>query len=277
VDIHGGGIDLKFPHHENEIAQSEGATGKTFCNCWLHNGFVNINDEKMSKSLGNFLTLRGACPQARDVRAYRFLVMSSQYRTQLSFTPDAMSAAKNSLKRIDKVIHQIETALRDQIVDKSTPSSIAEKDVQKALINFEAALLDDLSMPRASASLFSLVKAAENEFKRASKASDGSTDSNLDLYGLQSIGKALKQMDRVFGIFYEVPTTVDEPGVIESDSMEDSDIVPDEVMKLVLKRLEAKEAKDWDLADSLRARITELGFVVKDVKGGDPVVTKIDS
>ena len=80
IDIHGGGIDLKFPHHENEIAQSQGVTGKVFCNCWMHNGFVNINNEKMSKSLGNFLTLRGACPTPIEVRAYRYLVISSQYR-----------------------------------------------------------------------------------------------------------------------------------------------------------------------------------------------------
>jgi cysteinyl-tRNA synthetase len=98
-------------HEENEIAQSEGFTGQTFCICWLHNGFVNINDEKMSKSLGNFLTLRTACPEPQQVRAYRYLVMSSQYRNPLSFTPEVMAASEKTLNRIDKTMAQISQAL----------------------------------------------------------------------------------------------------------------------------------------------------------------------
>lgn len=278
IDIHGGGVDLKFPHHENEIAQSEGVTGKTYCNCWLHNGFVNINDEKMSKSLGNFLTLRAACPQSRDVRAYRFLVMSSQYGKSLSFTPKAMDAAKSALKRIDKVKDEVDGVAK-QPIGASGPSPIAESVVPTALANFEAALLDDLSMPRASASLFSLIKAAENEFKRVLKEGE---QSKLDVVGLQNIGDALRQMDRVFGIFYEVPLTQAEKQAAEiaaangsPDGVDDSS-VPDEVMELVVLRTQAKEAKDWELADSFRARVIELGFVIKDVKGGDTVVTKVE-
>ncbi|KAG7344930.1 cysteinyl-tRNA synthetase [Nitzschia inconspicua] len=309
IDIHGGGVDLKFPHHENEIAQSEGVTGTTFCNCWLHNGFVNINDEKMSKSLGNFLTLRGACPQSKDVRAYRFLVMSSQYSKPLSFTPDAMGAAKNSLKRIDKVMAQIETALsesnqqqqqqqqqqhnmNDESVTNSSSSSIVQQGVvPKAMEQFEMALLDDLSMPRASASLFSLIKAAEKELKRGTAVASSSsspTDNKvpLDLVGLLSIATALRRMDTVFGIFYNVPLTEEEEqqqqaaaaaAIEQTDDASPIETVPEEVMVLVTQRTEAKQAKDWDLADSLRTRIAELGFVVKDVKGGDPVVTRSES
>jgi cysteinyl-tRNA synthetase len=272
IDIHGGGIDLQFPHHENEIAQSEGVTGKAFCNCWLHNGFVNINDEKMSKSLGNFLTLRTACPEPLDVRAYRYLVMSSQYRNPLSFTPEVMKAAKKSLKRIDAVNEQINKALTesDEIV-ASTCGTISQDDVSKALTNFEAALKDDMSMPRAAASLFGLVKLAEKEFKRTAK-----DDAELDLAGLQAISKALTQVDKVFGIFYEVPLTEQQQqrAAAEEDGI---GAIPDEVIQLVLQRGEAKEAKDWDLADSLRARIADLGFVLKDVKGGDPIVSRVDS
>jgi cysteinyl-tRNA synthetase len=269
IDVHGGGIDLKFPHHENEIAQSEGASGKAFCNCWLHNGFVNINDEKMSKSLGNFLTLRGACPQPQQVRAYRYLVISSQYRNPLSFTSQATDAAKSALKRIDKAMDQLAEALEGKDVDEHGDSALANEEVPKALKNFEAALLDDLSMPRAAASLFGLVKATEKEFKRVAKDSD----SSLDLAGLNAISKAMKQMDRVFGIFYKVPMTEEEQAKEETQG---GDGVPEEVMQLVCQRTEAKEAKDWELADSLRARIAELGFAVKDVKGGDPLVTRLD-
>jgi cysteinyl-tRNA synthetase len=284
IDIHGGGIDLKFPHHENEIAQSEGVTGQTFCNCWLHNGFVNINDEKMSKSLGNFLTLRTACPTSQDVRAYRYLVMSSQYSKQLNFTPQAMDASKSSLKRIDKVMNEVEQLLAASADDRSSDndSDIVSDVVPKALSNFEAALLDDLSMPRASASLFSLIKAAEKELKRVVKEGDSATP---DFAGLKSIVDAIRQMDEIFGIFYDVPLTDEEEKEraakrSKGDDDDGSDLAPDsipsEVMQLVMRRSEAKEAKDWELADSLRTRITELGFAVKDVKGGEPVVTRVE-
>jgi len=316
IDLHCGGCDLQFPHHENEIAQSEGVTGKTYCTCWVHNGFVNINDEKMSKSLGNFLTLRKACPKAFDVRAFRFFVISSQYQKQLSFTPQAMNAAKSALKRIDKVMQKIDDSIKkksDTDADINTDSqdnndgvdededddnyhnkSLLEKDVSKALINFDKALLDDLSMPRASASLFALIKLAENEFKRVKKAVTRPEHDNenenvqLDLVGLQNIKKAITRMDQIFGIFYDVPLSNDEKEAsvataqtsknndsITGDSNNDNEVI-NEVMDLVAQRNNAKESKDWELADSLRSRIAELGFVVKDMKGGDPKVSKIE-
>jgi len=281
IDIHGGGCDLQFPHHENEIAQSEGVTGKSFCSCWVHNGFVNINDEKMSKSLGNFLTLRNACPKAIDVRAYRFFVMSSQYQKQLGFTSQALDASKSALKRIDRVMQQIADAISSSNDDEhaQSPSLSPLSDAaSKSLKNFELALLDDLSMPRASASLFSLVKAAEQEFKRVKKKDE--TAATLDVKGLKQVQNALIQMDRVFGINYEVPLTKEEEEELAaSGSSSGGGAAPeisDEVMALVVQRTDAKEAKDWGLADSLRAQITELGFAVKDVKGGNPIVTKIE-
>jgi cysteinyl-tRNA synthetase len=265
IDVHCGGIDLKFPHHENEIAQSEGATGKTFCNCWIHNGFVNINDEKMSKSLGNFMTLRAACPKADDIRAYRYLVVSSQYRNPLNFTDQAMQAAKQALKRIDKVKQQLSDALAKIKDASSGESEIATKVVPQEIRNFKAALLDDLSMPRAAASLFALIKAAEAEFKKTD-------DASLDIAGLQAIQHALLDMDKVFGVFYEVPLSKE-----EQKEQEESSVIPDVVMDLVGQRSAAKDAQDWELADSLRQRITELGFKVKDVKGGEPIVSRLES
>lgn len=265
IDLHGGGIDLKFPHHENEIAQSQGVTDATFCNCWFHNGFVNFNDEKMSKSLGNFLTLRTACPTADDVRAYRYLVVSSQYRNPLAFTPQAIQAAKNAIKRIDKVMAGMEQALQGA----SSIEGDGEVDdfVAGVLQDFEAAIRDDLSMPRASAALFALVKEAENEFKRVAKDESES----LDFASLASRMKGIKQMDKVFGIFYQVPLSAEEQ-VHQSE-----DVIPTDVVELVTQRLAAKEAKDWELADSLRARIAELGFAVKDVKGGAPIISRVES
>lgn len=268
IDIHGGGVDLKFPHHENEIAQSEGFSGKTFCNCWLHNGFVNINDEKMSKSLGNFMTLRSACPESQQVRAYRYLVVSSQYRNPLSFTPEVMAAAQKTVTRIDKVMSQINESLEGQeIREDESQSQLANEAIPKALQNFEAAITDDLSMPRAAASLFSIIKAAETEFKTKGKDSSH----KLDLPGLKAAQNALLQMDRIFGIFYDVPLTKEDQHEIQA---KESNAIPPDVLELVSKRAVAKESKDWELADSFRARISELGFEVKDVKGGDPEISR---
>ncbi|CAM9423561.1 unnamed protein product [Ectocarpus sp. 13 AM-2016] len=103
LDVHAGGIDLVFPHHENEVAQSEGFTGKPFCRCWVHNAFVNVDGEKMSKSKGNFLTLKSTLATALDVRAFRYLVVSSQYRTTLGFSMKSLESAKNTLRRLDKL------------------------------------------------------------------------------------------------------------------------------------------------------------------------------
>eukprot|EP00977_Amphora_coffeiformis_P025136 scaffold18373_cov154-Amphora_coffeaeformis.AAC.3 len=277
LDLHGGGIDLKFPHHENEIAQSEGVLNdynkgdnqphKAFCNCWFHNGFVNIGDEKMSKSLGNFLTLRNACPTAMEVRAYRFLVASSQYRNDLPFTPAVLQASQKTLKRMDKVRQQLNEALVDFTPsDDDISSALADEIIPKMVTNFEAAILDDLNMPRAVASFIGVVKEAENEFKNIAKDESAS----LDLVGLAAAREALEKMDQVFGVFYEVPMTVEEDKAAEND-----DSVPGEVLELVSKRSAAKEAKDWELADSLRSRITELGFAVKDVKGGEPIISRL--
>lgn len=275
IDIHCGGIDLKFPHHENEIAQSEGANQQKFCSCWLHNGFVNIGDEKMSKSKGNFLTLRTACPTKDDVRAYRYLVVSSQYRNPLSFTEAAMGAAKGALKRMDNVMKQIDEALEGYGgKDTTHEESDMTKIVAQELDNFEQSLLDDLSTPRAAASLFAVIKVAEAEFKRYKKEQkDGEPKSPLDVVGLSAVKSALKQMDKVFGVFYDVPNAKNDDGT-EVAEANDSDSVPEEVMILVQSRTAAKEAKDWELADSLRNQISELGYSVKDVKGGDPIISR---
>mmetsp|Transcript_9482 Transcript_9482/g.19052 ORF Transcript_9482/g.19052 Transcript_9482/m.19052 type:complete len:639 (+) Transcript_9482:69-1985(+) len=282
IDLHAGGIDLKFPHHENEIAQSEGANCAPFCNCWVHNGFVNIGDEKMSKSKGNFLTLRKACPTSEDVRAYRYLVVSSQYRNPLSFTEAALGAAKGALKRLDRIQVMIDDVLKnneDSSSSSDTTTSAIVATVEKELANFEVAIADDLSMPRASACLFSIVKAAEKEFKRVAKLKkeeDSEETPSLDMVGLVRVQEALKQMDQVFGIYYEVPQVKGEEGAagIDDDNV-NGGAIPEDVMDLVVQRTAAKDAKDWELADSLRAKITELGFAVKDVKGGDPIVSKV--
>jgi cysteinyl-tRNA synthetase len=285
IDLHGGGVDLKFPHHENEIAQSQGYTDNPYCNCWFHNGFVNIDNEKMSKSLGNFKTLRGACPTPLAIRAYRYLVVSSQYRNPLSFTDQAMQASQNAVTRIDKVRAQIQQALLESNrlgttngeasqaseVD-STPSSVV---VAKAMRQFEDAIRDDLAMPRASAALFALVKDAERIFKEAAAANGADVTSlaDADAATLRDINDAMNRMDMVFGIFYAPPSRSDDEASGD-DEAESGTPIPEQVLVLVSERAQAKADKDWALADSLRTRIAELGYQVKDVKDGDPIVSR---
>ena len=236
----------------------------------------------MSKSKGNFLTLRSACPNPDDIRAYRYLVVSSQYRNPLSFTTAAMGAAKSALTRMDKLRKQMEIAL-EEVESSYFEKDDSESDIvnisKDSLKNFEIALSDDLSMPRAAACLFQIVKAGENEFKRfkketeAKEKNDSAQVTPLDLKGIYAIYKAMNEMDKVFGIFYTVPSlSTDE----SSDTENENDDIPAEVMELVGQRTIAKDAKDWEMADSLRDRIQELGFSVKDVKGGMPEVSRIN-
>jgi cysteinyl-tRNA synthetase len=312
LDFHGGGVDLKFPHHENEIAQSEGVTladndhsRQSFCNCWFHNGFVNIGtkNEKMSKSLGNFITLADACPTQLDARAYRYLVVSSQYRNPLSFTDTIMEASKSAILRLDKVKTALERlVLNDNSSDMvsavdlesnshTISSELAGVTVPAALRSFETAIADDLSMPRAAAALFALVKAAEQELKRCSDASAGSSSdidedhsshqqssaASYDLVGLRAVLDAIRRMDAVFGIFDNASLASQDSESGSSTVVEEKEALPPAaVLELVDQRAAAKTAKDWALADSLRQRITDLGWSVKDVKGGgEPIVTRL--
>src|SRR5699024_7920305 len=145
-DVHGGGLDLIFPHHENEIAQSEGATGSKFVNHWMHNGFVTVDDEKMSKSLGNFLTIRDVLGQY-PAELVRYFVLSTHYRSPLAYNTDAMDAAGNALSRLY-------TALRDAPDGGAVDTEIGQPWIER----FDRAMADDLNTPAAIAVLFDLVR-----------------------------------------------------------------------------------------------------------------------
>lgn len=213
IDIHAGGIDLVFPHHQNEIAQTEAFTGQQFSKYWLHNGFVNINNEKMSKSLKNFKTLRDIVTKPSDARAFRFLIVSAQYRNPLNFTPETFQAAINSLKRIDKLVSKLndlmksvgKTSFGDSKDDDANQDDIdndgnngvlhEHKVVISSIIAlFEAAMCDDLNTAKAVAALFKLISEAENVMKRQQMCKSIAA---LYLDGIH-------QMDQVFGVLYEV-------------------------------------------------------------------------
>ncbi|MGA1007605.1 MAG: cysteine--tRNA ligase [Sedimenticolaceae bacterium] len=232
-DIHGGGADLTFPHHENEIAQSEGATGHPFVKYWMHNGFVRINDEKMSKSLGNFFTVREILEryQAEEVR---YFILTSQYRSPLNYSDEHLDNARNALTRFY-------TALRGLPEATPTADSQFEKD-------FHAAMQDDFNTPEALATLFELVR----EINRV-RAEDEAAAAAL--------GALLRQLGDLIGILQSDAESYLRGGA----SANDGDA---EIDALVAQRNEAKANKDWGTADEIRNKLQEMGIVLEDGPSG---------
>ena len=232
-DIHGGGADLTFPHHENEIAQSEGATGHPFVKYWMHNGFVRINDEKMSKSLGNFFTVREILEryQAEEVR---YFILTSQYRSPLNYSDEHLDNARNALTRFY-------TALRGLPEATPTADTQFEKD-------FHAAMQDDFNTPEALATLFELVR----EINRV-RAEDETAAAAL--------GALLRQLGDLIGILQSNAESYLRGGA----SANDGDA---EIDALVAQRNEAKANKDWSTADEIRNKLQEMGIVLEDGPSG---------
>jgi len=232
-DIHGGGADLTFPHHENEIAQSEGATGHPFVKYWMHNGFVRINDEKMSKSLGNFFTVREILEryQAEEVR---YFILTSQYRSPLNYGDEHLDNARNALTRFY-------TALRGLPEATPTADSQFEKD-------FHAAMQDDFNTPEALATLFELVR----EINRV-RAEDETAAAAL--------AALLRQLGDLIGILQSDAESYLRGGA----SANDGDA---EIDALVAQRNEAKANKDWGTADEIRNKLQEMGIVLEDGPSG---------
>ncbi|MFA6051716.1 MAG: cysteine--tRNA ligase [Methylobacter sp.] len=250
-DIHGGGMDLQFPHHENEIAQSEGATGEKYVNLWMHNGFVRINEEKMSKSLGNFFTVREVLQRYRP-EIIRFFILSSHYRSPLNYSDESLNDAKAGLDRLY-------TALRG--VDLSSLDSATNFDagVYKALFN--DSMKDDFNTPKAIAVLFGLVKEInqakkENNLKRA-----GHLAASLKLYG------------SLLGILQDDPELFLKGRVVQiSDTGYGSDTVEvtkyEYIEQRIQDRIDAKKAKNWTLADQIRDELKQQGVILEDAPDG---------
>ncbi len=232
-DIHGGGADLTFPHHENEISQSEGATGHPFVKYWMHNGFVRINDEKMSKSLGNFFTVREILEryQAEEVR---YFILTSQYRSPLNYSDEHLDNARNALTRFY-------TALRGLPEATPTAGTQFEKD-------FHAAMQDDFNTPVALATLFELVR----EMNRVRVDDEAAA---------ASLGALLRQLGDLIGILQSDAESYLRGGA----SANDGDA---EIDALVTQRNEAKANKDWGTADEIRNKLQEMGIVLEDGPSG---------
>ena len=243
LDIHCGGKDLVFPHHENEIAQSEGATGKPFVHYWMHNGFINVDNQKMSKSLGNFFTVRDIAKEF-DLEAVRMFMLSAQYRSPINFSREMIEQAKASLDRLytarDHYLFLLENAKDGEMGEKE--QALMEK-VKAAREGFDAAMDDDLNTADALGNMFELVRAA-----------NAALDENSPKQAIQAVLDALTEMAGVFGILTRKADDGDE-----------------KVKTLLEARAKARAEKNWAESDRLRDEIAALGYVLKDTKQGQQV------
>lgn len=234
-DIHGGGADLTFPHHENEIAQSEGATGHPFVRYWLHNGFVRINDEKMSKSLGNFFTVREILERYRPEEV-RYFILTSQYRSPLNYGDEQLDNARAALTRFY-------TALRG--LPDAEP---LEGEALEA--RFHAAMEDDFNTPEALAALFELAR----EINRVR---------TTDPARAAALGALLRRLGDLLGILGDDPENYLRGGDAGAGELDDA-----RIDELIEARAAAKQSRDWARADEIRDQLTEAGIVLEDSAAG---------
>ncbi len=238
-DIHGGGMDLKFPHHENEIAQSEAATGERFVNVWMHNGFVQIDDEKMSKSLGNFFTIREVLKLYRP-EVVRYFIISSHYRSPLNYATENLDLAASALERFY-------LALRDVEISEST-SAEPDSRFEARFIN---AMDDDFNTPEALSVLFDLVR----ELNRAKIENDKNKQ--------QSLAKTLRQLAEPLGILQGDAETFLKGGGGDAGALSDADIDD-----LIAQRNTARNERNWAESDRIRDQLTAMGVTLEDGADG---------
>ncbi|MBP3206479.1 MAG: cysteine--tRNA ligase [Lachnospiraceae bacterium] len=241
IDIHAGGEDLIFPHHENEIAQSEAANGKTFARYWMHNAFLNIDNKKMSKSAGNFFTVRDIS-EKYDLQVLRFFMLSAHYRSPLNFSAELMEAAKNGLERIVTCVENLKyLESKAQTTEASAEEQTLLQEARGFIDRFDEAMDDDFNTADAISVIFELVKFANS-------------------HATEQSGKAFLQ-----GLKEEVILLSDICGLIVEKKEEG---IPEEIRKLVEERTAAKKAKDFGRADAIRDELLSKGYVLKDTREG---------
>jgi len=256
-DIHGGGMDLKFPHHENEIAQSCAACGTPFVNLWMHNGFVRLDDEKMSKSLGNFFTVRDVMASVRDPEVIRYFMLNSHYRGPINYTPDNLAQADAALERLY-------IALRG--VDANRKPTATE-----ATDRFVAAMDDDFNTPMAIAELQSLARRINS-----AKADNDSVKATELAAELRSLGARLGLLRQDTEVFLRSRPTRSRPaGKADAGSAQETAAEPDskglkddEIDRLIAERAAARKTKDFAESDRIRDLLAEGGVVLEDQPGG---------
>ena len=237
-DLHTGGIDNLFPHHENEIAQAEAATGKEFVKTWMHCAHLRVNGEKMSKSLGNFFTLRDLIEKGWTGREIRYVLINAHYRSGLNFAFSALEDARKSLEKIDRCVERLAGAVGTA---GTSGTDVAPDWAKRCLEAFGEAVNDDLNIPKAFASLFELVRMANG--------AELSAEAAKDVLGI------FRRMDEVLGVIF----FGNEKKAVE---------IPAEIQALLGQRAEARKTKNWAESDRLRDEIAAKGWLVKDSKDG---------
>ncbi|MBR9947604.1 cysteine--tRNA ligase [Clostridiaceae bacterium Marseille-Q4145] len=241
IDIHGGGEDLIFPHHENEIAQSEACSGKCFSRYWMHNAFLNIDNRKMSKSLGNFFTVR-EIGEKYDLQVLRFFMLNAHYRSPLNFSADLMESSKNALERILTAVENLKYVAEHASLQEMTEEEVLKADeAKKFQENFDHAMDDDFNTADAIAAVFDLVKFANTNVSEISSKAFAE-DLQAKIQGLCDI----------LGIITE-----------KKEELLDADIE-----QLIEERQAARKAKNFARADEIRNELLEKGIVLEDTREG---------
>lgn len=240
IDIHGGGADLIFPHHENEIAQSEGATGKQFSKYWMHNGYINIDNKKMSKSLGNFFTVRDIA-QEFDLSTVRFFILSAHYRNPINFSRDLIKAAENSLERIYNAKNNLDYLISLNKNSKTDDDKEFNEELNKYKKQFCDAMDDDFNTADAIAAIFELVKFININ-----------ADENSSQNKLHAAQNLLNELTGVLGIAQN----------------KSSQILDKDIEELIEKRQQARKDKDFALADKIRDELKAKNIMLEDTKEG---------
>ncbi|NVN99899.1 MAG: cysteine--tRNA ligase [Geobacteraceae bacterium] len=253
-DIHGGGKDLVFPHHENEIAQSEAASGKPFVHYWMHNGFVNINSEKMSKSLGNFFTIRDIL-DTYDSEVLRFFLLSAHYRSPIDFSDQNLSDAEAGLERIYSSLAAMDELLASAGTASNSADELVEK-VESLHGRFCEAMDDDFNTALAIAHLFDLVRALNKAIAEKS--------ASAELLG--RLKAEIARLAEVLGVFNSVPAEF--LARIKSRKSSELSISTDEIEALVEQRSAARKARDFKLSDAIRDQLLAKGIELLDTATG---------
>ncbi|MBX5326817.1 MAG: cysteine--tRNA ligase [Candidatus Bathyarchaeia archaeon] len=236
IDIHSGGVDLIFPHHENEIAQSEALTGKKFVNYWLHSEHLMVEGERMAKSLGNYYTVKDLLDKGYHPNAIRFLLLSTHYRQQLNFTFEGLKAAENTVERLTLFLNRLSEA------DGKPAGQELRTLMKQTKKTFEAAMDDDLNITAALAAVFDFVRDV-NRMIDQGKVSKKEAKAVYDL---------MMNFDKVLGVM----------GKVEKKAL------PKDIEALVQKREEARKAKNWKTADAIRQQLYAMGIILEDTKNG---------
>lgn len=240
IDIHTGGEDLQFPHHENEIAQSETCNGVPFANYWLHNGMITVDNEKMSKSKGNFFTVREIAEEF-DLEVLRFFLLTTQYRSPINFSREVMEQTKNSSKRLYNAKYKLEDAIEKSSVEKiSAEEEKLYKSFDRHVEKFENAMDDDLNTADAITAIFDLVKDINLNL-----------DENNSKEMLEKTLELLKKLTRVLGI-------------MEGEREE----ISEDIENLIKERNDARKNKDFAKSDEIRDKLKKMGIEIEDTRSG---------